>query len=92
MASLEVETRVSVREAGVSLRAVLLGLIGTVVLAWLVPIFDLLVQGTWIASCHLPIGVFNLFMLLLVGNALLKTFKPRWSLTRRELLVAYCTM
>lgn len=77
MASLEVETRMSVREAGVSLRAISLGLIGTVVLAWLVPIFDLLVQGTWIASCHLPIGVFNLFMLLLVGNSLLKTFKPQ---------------
>jgi len=92
MASLRVEKKALAREAGVSLRAILLGLIGTTILAWLVPIFDLLVQGTWIASCHLPIGVFNLFVILLVGNAILKTFKPRWSLTRRELLVAYCTM
>ncbi len=61
-------------------------------LAWLVPVFDLLVQGTWIASCHLPIGVFNLFVLMLTLNAVAKALLPKLALTRRELLVAYCMM
>lgn len=92
MERLEVAAKRTEREHAVSGRAVLLGVAGTVLLAWLVPIFDLLVQGTWIASCHLPIGVFNLFVLLLFANALLKLFRPGWALTRRELLVAYCMM
>ncbi len=89
---LEVAEKAVVKERIVSWRAILLGVIGTILLAWLVPIFDLLVQGSWIASCHLPIGVFNFFVLLLFANALLKILHPRWSLTRRELLVAYCMM
>ncbi len=80
------------KESPITLRAVLIGLLGTALLSWLVPIFDLLVQGTWIASCHLPIGVFNLFMLLLFMNALIKAISPKISLTRRELLTAYCMM
>ncbi|MCS7192834.1 MAG: hypothetical protein NZ937_07635 [Armatimonadetes bacterium] len=92
MTKLEVGERVSVKERAVSWRAVSLGLVGTFLLAWLVPIFDLLVQGTWISSCHLPIGVFNLFALLLFANALVKFFRFRWALTRHELLVAYCMM
>lgn len=79
-------------EMKVTLRAVLIGLAGTVLLSWLVPIFDLLVQGTWIASCHLPIGVFNLFVLLLFANAIIKAIFPKLALTRRELLLAYCVM
>ncbi len=92
MAKLEVTAEEKTRGQVISWRAVLLGLVGTILLSWLVPIFDLLVQGTWIASCHLPIGVFNLFVLLLFANALLKLFLPSWALTRRELLVAYCMM
>lgn len=92
MAELKVEDRTATKESAVSWRAVLLGLAGTVLLAWLVPIFDLLVQGTWIASCHLPIGVFNLFVFLLFANALLKVLRPAWALTRQELSVAYCMM
>jgi len=92
MAKLEIAVKGLERERIVSWRAILLGLMGTILLSWLVPIFDLLVQGTWIASCHLPIGVFNLFVLLLFANALLKLFQPSWALTRRELLVAYCMM
>ncbi|MCS7254623.1 MAG: hypothetical protein NZ781_11455 [Armatimonadetes bacterium] len=89
---LPIKTAKAVKEPSLSLRAVLIGLFGTALLSWLVPIFDLLVQGTWIASCHLPIGVFNFFVLLLFVNAFVKAIIPKISLTRRELLAAYCIM
>jgi len=92
MTDLKIAERRAVAGNAVTWRAVLLGLAGTAVLAWLVPVFDLQVQGTWIASCHLPIGVFNLLVLLLLVNAALKVLRPRFALSRRELLVAYCLM
>jgi hypothetical protein len=92
MTELKVAERRAVAGNAVTWRAVLLGLAGTAVLAWLVPVFDLQVQGTWIASCHLPIGVFNLLVLLLLVNAALKVLRPRFALSRRELLVVYCLM
>ncbi|MCS7223167.1 MAG: hypothetical protein NZ959_01210 [Armatimonadetes bacterium] len=74
------------------LRPLLLGLTGTILLAWLVPVFDLLVQGTWIASCHLPIGVLNLFVIILLVLSLIKAVSKRVLLTRKELLIAYCML
>jgi hypothetical protein len=80
------------KERSITLRSVFVGLAGTVLLSWLVPIFDLLVQGTWISSCHLPIGVFNLFTLLVFANIAVKFLSPKLALTRKELLTAYCMM
>ncbi len=73
-------------------RTLILGFAGTFVLAWLVPVFDLMVQGTWISSCHLPIGVVNLFILVLLIHGLIKAVGKRVVWTRGELLIAYCMM
>ncbi len=48
-------------------RAILLGLVCMAFLAAVTPVSDLLIQGTWIAACHLPMGaifVLSLFLLL----------------------------
>jgi len=76
---------------GVTFRAVVAGIIGTAFLAIATPVSDLLVQGTWIAACHLPIGVVFVFVLLVVGiNVPLK--KLGVSFTNPELIVIYCMM
>ncbi len=55
------------------------------------PVSDLLIQGTWIAACHLPIGVVFVFVLLVIGiNVPLK--KLGVSFTHAELIVIYCLM
>ena len=45
-------------------RAVAIGLLGTAFLAVATPISDFLLNGTWLAACHLPIGVVSVFVLL----------------------------
>jgi len=76
---------------GVTFRAILTGIICTAFLAAVTPVSDLLIQGTWIACCHLPIGVVFVFVLLVIGiNAPLK--KLGVSFTHSELIVIYCMM
>jgi len=48
-------------------RAFLIGLAGTALLAVATPISDFLLNGTWLAACHLPIGVVCVFVLLRYG-------------------------
>ncbi len=52
---------------GVTFRAIVTGLICTAFLAVATPVSDLLIQGTWIACCHLPIGVVFTFVVLVFG-------------------------
>ena len=76
---------------GMTFRAIVTGIIGAAFLAVATPVSDLLVQGTWIAACHLPIGVICMFVLLAVGiNAPLK--KLGISFSDSELIVIYCMM
>jgi len=76
---------------GVTFRAIITGIICAAFLAVATPVSDLLVQGTWIAACHLPIGVVFVFVLLVIGiNAPLK--KLGISFTNPELIVIYCMM
>ena len=77
---------------GITPRAVLLGLLCTAVLGVATPYCDLVVQGTWIACCHLPIGVFVLLMVLLGINAPLLRFTARLGFARRELFTVYAMM
>jgi len=63
----------------------------TALLAAVTPISDLLIQGTWLAACHLPIGVTCLFVvLLLLVNPLLSLIKK--PLRMAELVTIYCMM
>ncbi len=79
--------------SGITARAVLLGLLFTAILGVVTPYCDLVLQGTWIASCHLPIGVFVLFVVMLLGvNTPLLHFASRWGFTTRELYTIYTMM
>lgn len=81
------------RSSGITARAVLLGLLFTAVLGVVTPYCDLVLQGTWIASCHLPIGVFVLFVVMLLAvNAPLLRFAGRLGFTVRELYTIYTMM
>jgi hypothetical protein len=75
----------------VTFRAIVVGIICAAFLAIATPVSDLLIQGTWIAACHLPIGVVFVFVILVVAvNVLLK--KLGVSFSTQELIVIYCMM
>lgn len=79
--------------SGLTFRSVAVGLIGTAILGLVTPYCDLVLQGTWIAACHLPIGAFVLFLVLLcLVNSALKMMGARFGFTARELLTSYSMM
>jgi len=75
---------------GITSRSVLTGIICIAFLAIATPVSDLLIQGTWIACCHLPIGVIFIFLLVITVNILLKRLGIAF--TQQELIVIYCMM
>lgn len=78
---------------GVTRRAVLVGLAGCAVLGVVTPYSDLYLRGTWIAACHLPIGAFTLFLLiLLVPRLALGALRKPLGMSSREVLGSYCIM
>jgi hypothetical protein len=85
--------RATHNQSGLTFRSVAVGLIGTAILGVVTPYCDLVLQGTWIAACHLPIGAFVLFLALLcVANSALKMMGARFGFTGRELLTSYSMM
>ena len=78
---------------GLTARAVLVGVASVAVLSWAIPYSDLFLQGTWISSCHLPVGAFLFFFLqLLFFRTFVGWVKPRAGLSRAELLHIYVMM
>ncbi len=74
-------------------RAVAIGALCVTALGFLIPYSDLKLQGTWIAACHLPIGVFVIQFLLIVGiNSGLRAAAQRYVLRAGELIVVYAMM
>jgi len=77
----------------ITLRAFAVGLVCVVLLCVATPLADLLVQSTWLASCHLPIGALVLFLVLVAGlNTALRRLSPRLGLKRHELVAIYGMM
>ena len=62
-------------------RAILLGLLCMAVLAFVTPVSDLLIQGTWIAACHLPIGAVFLLLLFLLLRPVTQQVLDTYDLT-----------
>ena len=78
---------------GVSARAVIIGLVCVCTLGLLIPYSDLKLQGTWIAACHLPIGVLVIqFLLIVVVNSALRLLVRKFALKAGELLAVYAMM
>ncbi|MBI1930496.1 hypothetical protein HYR99_40410, partial [Candidatus Poribacteria bacterium] len=69
-------------------RSIFVGILATIALAIATPISDLWIQGTWLAACHLPIGVLVILVLLqLALNPLLHRIGAPF--THAELVTIY---
>lgn len=77
-------------QAAIRLRAWLLGLLGTVLLAALLPYSDLVLRGTWLGLTAFPIGAFCGLLVLVGLNAPLR--RVGHGLGSGELLAAYAMM
>jgi len=78
---------------GVTLRAVLLGLACTGILAAATPYTSLVMAGSNLGINYLPVGPVLFFLFLVAGlNTLLRRLRHAWALSGRELLVVYVMM
>ncbi len=89
---MESAARQASERVGITPRAIVVGLLCTALLGVLTPYCDLVLRGTWIACCHLPIGVFVLFILLLAVNAPLLRWLRGRGFSPRELYAIYAMM
>ena len=81
------------KRGGVTLKAVLVGLVFVLLECGLVHYVDQVIHGT--LTMHLvpaPGLIVLLFVLVWGINTPLRTVAPRWALTTREILVVYCMM
>ena len=81
------------RHRAVTLRSVLLGLLGVLFICGLTSYNDFVVANTFLVGNFLPIGLLLFFLVfVLLINGPLHRFFPRLSLSRGELGVALCMM
>jgi hypothetical protein len=74
----------------ITLRSVLLGLAGTVVISALAPYNDLALNNTYLIGSYLPIALVSiLFLLAVLVNGPLSRWAPRWALTTPEVAVMF---
>ena len=76
---------------GISLRAVLIGLVGVAITCIVVSWGDLVI-GTGMGIYQFPPAVVGLFIFLFMANALIKLIAPRWTLSSAEIMIVYCMM
>jgi hypothetical protein len=78
---------------GISLKAVLTGLLLSSLLALAVPYTDIYMKASELSGCHFGVGPLFLFVLLTAFlNPLLKSISPRIPFTPSELLLIFCMM
>ena len=81
------------RSAGISRRAVVLGLALAVLINIWVPFGSFLVQSSRMTMSHLPIAVLiPFFFLLFIVNPALRTWRPAWVLNGGELALVFVMM
>jgi hypothetical protein len=77
------------REPAITWRSIGVGLTGVLLLCGLSPYNDFIVNNTFLVGNFLPIGLLLFFlMVVLLVNAPLHAWAPRWAMNRRELIVA----
>ncbi|MCY3712404.1 MAG: hypothetical protein OXH02_03875 [Gemmatimonadetes bacterium] len=81
------------RSAGISRRAVVLGLALAVLINIWVPFGSFILQSSRMTVGHLPISVLiPFFFLLFIVNPALRTWRPTWVLTGNELALVFVMM
>ncbi len=78
--------------AGLTLRAVLVGAIGVVLVTFITSWGELVVQRVALGVIQFPPGAFGVFVLFIVGNRLVRRLRPRWALRAGELAIIYSMM
>jgi len=77
----------------ITLRSVIIGLLGVILLVSITPYNDFYIQGTFLAGNHFPIGpVFILLALILLVNPILLKVKSSWALSSAEFITIWCMM
>ena len=72
-----------------TIRSILLGFLGVIVLCVFTFFNDIVISGTFLVGNFLPISILGtLILFVLIVNPLLKLFGPRAPLTGKELAVA----
>ncbi len=77
------------RERFITLRSVLLGLCGVVIICAVAPYNDYALNNTFFIGNNLPLGLMALMLVLVVFNGALNRFVPRWALSSGELAVCF---
>jgi len=81
------------RSAGISRRAIVLGLALAVLINIWVPFGSFILQSSRMTVGHLPISVLiPFFFLLFIVNPALRTWRPNWVLTGNELALVFVMM
>jgi hypothetical protein len=78
--------------SSLSLRAVAVGVAAAVLVAFVTAWAELVVQHVLIGILTLPPVALGLFVLLILGNRLVRLVRPRWALRPPELAVVYVMM
>ena len=71
-----------------TVRSVLTGLVGAVLVCGLTFVNDYVLHQTYMVGNHFPVSVFGALLFFLLVNALVARFRRRWAFTGRELAVA----
>lgn len=82
----------STARQGISLRAIVIGLLLVVVVCLIVSYTELVLMTMQIGFLQLPPAVIGLFVFLVILNNLLRRLGQRFSLSAAELLMMYCMM
>ncbi len=79
--------------AGISLRALTIGLLCAVAECLIAPYNDYVIRNTFLAGGHFPVApFFVLTILVLVINTILRGINPRLALSSHELITIWCIM
>lgn len=79
--------------AGVSLRAILIGLICAAVECLVAPYNDYVIRNVFLAGGHFPVGPFFILTILILGiNVALRKINPKYALSPQELITIWCIM
>jgi len=75
--------------SGLSLRAVFVGVAAAVLVAFITAWAEQVVRDIAIGILQFPPAAFGMFLLIILGNRLVRALRPRWALTPPELAIVY---
>ena len=77
---------------GFTLKAVLTGVVGVIIICAVEPYNAYYVGGTHLVGNHFPIASVFLFLITILVHAALKSLKPSYGFTTAELIVVWCML